>query len=71
VKFPPGFAEVSIAPVPGWTAKVTKSKSPDQVSTVTWTGTGAQGRIGPAQFQEAVRWCAGSARPTPTSPLRR
>ena len=64
VKFPPGFAEVSTEPVPGWTTKVTKTKLAkpittdegdkitDQVSTVTWTGTGAQGRIGPGQFQD-------------------
>jgi uncharacterized protein YcnI len=64
VKFPPGFAEVSTEPIPGWTTKVTKSKLAkpvttdegdkitDQVSTITWTGTGAQGRIGPGQFQD-------------------
>jgi periplasmic copper chaperone A len=52
VKFPPGFEEVSIEPVPGWTAKVTKSKSTEQVSTITWTGTGPQGRISPGEFRD-------------------
>jgi uncharacterized protein YcnI len=64
VKFPPGFAEVSTEPVPGWTAKVTKSKLAkpvttdegekitDQVSTITWTGSATEGRIGPGQFQD-------------------
>ena len=64
VKFPPGFAEVSTQPVPGWTAKVTKSKLAkpvttdegdkitEQVSTITWTGSGAEGQIAPGQFQD-------------------
>lgn len=64
VKFPPGFAEVSTQPVPGWSTKVTKSKLAkpvttdegdkitEQVSTITWTGSGTQGRIAPGQFQD-------------------
>ncbi len=64
VKFPPGFAEVSTQPVPGWTTKVTKSKLAkpvttdegdkvtEQVSTITWTGSGTTGRIAPGQFQD-------------------
>ena len=50
VKFPAGFEHVSIEPVPGWSAKVTKSKSTEQVSTITWTGT--EGRIRPGEFQD-------------------
>ncbi|MEA2420819.1 MAG: hypothetical protein QOE60_3025 [Thermoleophilaceae bacterium] len=64
VKFPAGFAEVSTEPVPGWTTKVTKTKLAkpvttdegdritEQVSTITWTGTGTQGQIAPGQFQD-------------------
>ncbi len=64
VKFPPGFEFVSTEPVPGWTAKVKTVKLPkpvtndegeqvtDRVDTVTWTGDGKQGTIGPAQFQD-------------------
>jgi uncharacterized protein len=64
VKFPPGFAEVSTQPVAGWTTKVTKSKLAkpvttdegdritEQVSTITWIGSGTQGRIAPGQFQD-------------------
>jgi uncharacterized protein YcnI len=59
VQFPPGFAEVSTAPVPGWTAKVTKRKLAkpvevegeqltEEVATITWSG----GEIGPGQFQD-------------------
>ena len=63
VKFPPGFAEVSTEPVPGWTTKVTKTKLDkpvttdegdkitEQVDTITWTGAAA-GTIGPGQFQD-------------------
>ncbi len=55
VKFPPGFEGASTEPVPGWTAKVTKTKLAkpvtsahgekvtERVSTVTWTGSGAGG----------------------------
>ena len=64
VKFPPGFAEVSTEPLAGWTTKVTKTKLAkpvttdegdkitEQVDTITWTGSGQQGRIGPGQFQD-------------------
>jgi uncharacterized protein len=64
VQFPPGFAEVSTEPVPGWTTKVTKSKlaNPittdegdeitEQVDTITWSGDGKQGSIAPGQFQD-------------------
>jgi uncharacterized protein len=64
VKFPPGFTTVSTGPVPGWTAKVTRSKLTkpqvndegekvtDQVDTITWTGDGQQGRIRPGEFQD-------------------
>jgi uncharacterized protein YcnI len=64
VKFPPGFAEASTEPVKGWTAKVSKRKLAkpigtdeggritDQVDTITWTGDGKQGAIGPRQFQD-------------------
>ena len=59
VQFPPGFAEVSTEPVPGWTAKITKRKLAkpvevegeqltEEVATITWSG----GEIGPGQFQD-------------------
>jgi periplasmic copper chaperone A len=60
VQFPPGFAEVSFAPVPGWKVAVKKTKLAEpittdegdklteQVSQVTWTG----GKIGPGEFQD-------------------
>ncbi len=59
VKFPPGFAEVSYEPVPGWRVKVAKTKlaAPittdegdrltEQVSQITWSG----GKIAPGEFQ--------------------
>ncbi len=64
VKFPPGFEFVSTEPVPGWTAKVETVKLPkpvtddegeqvtERVDTITWTGDGNQGKIGPGQFQD-------------------
>jgi uncharacterized protein len=64
VQFPRGFDFASTEPVPGWTAKVTRAKLAkpatdahgeqvtDRVDTVTWTGDGRQGRIGPGQFQD-------------------
>jgi uncharacterized protein len=64
VQFPPGFTGVSTEPVPGWTAKVSKVKLAqpqtndegeritERVDTVTWTGHGDQGRIGPGEFQD-------------------
>jgi uncharacterized protein len=60
VQFPPGFAEVSFQPVPGWSVKVKKTKLAqpiktdegdtltEQVSEVTWSG----GKIAPGQFQD-------------------
>jgi uncharacterized protein YcnI len=50
VKFPAGFTSVSTEPVPGWTASV--KKTADRVDTVTWTGDGKQGKIGPGEFQD-------------------
>ena len=59
VQFPPGFAEVSYEPVPGWRAKVKKTKLAqpvttdegdkltEQVSQITWSG----GKIAPGEFQ--------------------
>jgi uncharacterized protein len=64
VKFPAGFTEVSTEPVPGWSVKETRSKLAqpetndegekvaDQVDTITWTGDGNQGKIGPGEFQD-------------------
>jgi periplasmic copper chaperone A len=60
VQFPPGFAEVSYEPVPGWRVKVVKTKLAqpittdegdkltEQVSRITWSG----GKIAPGQFQD-------------------
>jgi periplasmic copper chaperone A len=60
VQFPPGFAEVSYEPVPGWrvTVKKTKLAQPittdegdkltEQVSEIIWSG----GKIAPGQFQD-------------------
>jgi len=60
VEFPPGFAEVSFQPVPGWRVNVKKTKlaNPittdegdkltEQVSEVTWSG----GKIAPGEFQD-------------------
>jgi uncharacterized protein YcnI len=60
VQFPPGFAEVSYQPVPGWKVNVKKTKlaTPvktdegdtitEQVSEITWSG----GKIAPGQFQD-------------------
>jgi uncharacterized protein YcnI len=64
LQFPAGFTTVSTQPVPGWTTKVTKSKLAkpqvndegekitDRVDTISWTGDGRQGKIGPDQFQD-------------------
>jgi len=52
VRFPPGFAEVATEPVPGWTAKVTKRGPAEMVDSITWSGDGNQGAIGPGQFQD-------------------
>ena len=63
LRLPPGFAEASYEPVPGWSVKVAKTKLAkpiqtddgpvtEQVSTITWTGHGAEGRIPPGAFQD-------------------
>jgi periplasmic copper chaperone A len=63
VQFPDGFAFVSYEPVPGWKTSVKMEKAPtpiesegetatEQVGQVTWTGSGADGKIGPGQFQD-------------------
>jgi len=63
LRLPPGFAEASYEPVPGWAVTVRKTKlaTPirtddgvvaEQVSTMTWTGHGALGRIPPGAFQD-------------------
>jgi uncharacterized protein YcnI len=63
VKLPPGFLSASYEPVPGWSVKVTRERLAkpvkvegfdvtEQVSRITWTGTGKQGVIGPGQFQD-------------------
>jgi uncharacterized protein YcnI len=63
VRLPPGFAEASYEPVPGWSVKVGKTKLAkpiqtddgpvtEQVSTITWTGHGTEGRIPPGAFQD-------------------
>jgi uncharacterized protein len=63
VKLPDGFASAAYEPVPGWTVRVTKTKLDqpittddgeitEQVSTITWTGHGAQGRIPPGAFTD-------------------
>jgi uncharacterized protein len=62
VQMPPGFTEASYEPVLGWKVKVGKEKlaTPvkndegatvtEQVSRITWTGDGNQGKIDPGQF---------------------
>jgi uncharacterized protein len=63
IKLPDGFVQASFEPVPGWTAKVTTTKLAqpiktddgevtEQVSEITWTGHGTQGRIPPGGFQD-------------------
>jgi uncharacterized protein len=64
LKLPPGFAEASYEPQPGWKVKVTKSKLAkpiqtddgpvtEQVSEIVWTGDGsANGKIAPGQFKD-------------------
>lgn len=63
LRLPPGFAEASYEPVPGWTVRVDKTRLAkpietddgevtEQVSEITWTGHGAQGRIPPGAFQD-------------------
>jgi uncharacterized protein YcnI len=63
VEFPDGFASASYEPTPGWTVKVTRIKLAqpiktddgeiaEQVSTITWTGHGSQGKIPPGAFED-------------------
>lgn len=63
VKFPDGFIFASYEPVPGWKVSIKTSKldTPveaegekftEQVSQITWTGQGSEGKIGPGQFQD-------------------
>lgn len=63
VRMPPGFAEASWEPTPGWTVAVKKTKPAqpiktddgevtEEVSEITWTGHGRQGRIPPGAFQD-------------------
>jgi periplasmic copper chaperone A len=63
VQLPPGFAEASVEPNPGWTVKVTKTKlaTPihtddgditEAVSRITWTGDGKDGSIPPGGFKD-------------------
>jgi uncharacterized protein len=63
LKLPPGFAEASYEPVPGWTVKVAKSKLAkpiktddgevtEQVSRITWTAKRTADGIPPGAFQD-------------------
>ena len=63
VQFPDGIASASYEPVPGWTVKVVKEKAPEpidlhgeevteQIDTITFTGSGKEGVIGPGQFRD-------------------
>ncbi len=63
VQFPPGFAEASYQPLPGWSVKVIKEKLAKPVQTddgpvteavheMIWTGQGSEGRIAPGQFMD-------------------
>jgi periplasmic copper chaperone A len=63
LQLPPGFAEASYEPVPGWTVKVDKTKLAhpiktddgevtEQVSEITWTGHGTLGKIPPGAFRD-------------------
>lgn len=63
VKLPDGFASASWEPTPGWTVAVKKTKLAkpiktddgevtEQVSQITWTGHGSQGKIPPGAFQD-------------------
>jgi uncharacterized protein YcnI len=63
LKLPDGFVQASFEPVAGWTAKVTTTKLAqpiktddgevtEQVSEITWTGHGRDGRIPPGAFQD-------------------
>jgi periplasmic copper chaperone A len=59
VQFPPGFAEASYQPVPGWSVKVIKEKLPKPIQTddgpvtegvheIIWSG----GKIAPGEFMD-------------------
>jgi uncharacterized protein YcnI len=61
VQFPDGFASVSYQAVPGWKVKVQRETAPEpidlhgeqiteQIDTVTFTGSGKTGIVGPGQF---------------------
>lgn len=63
LELPPGFAQAAWQPIPGWSVRVGKTKLArpiktddgevtEEVSTLTWTGHGAQGRIPPGAFQD-------------------
>jgi periplasmic copper chaperone A len=63
LQLPDGFVFASYEPTPGWTVKVDKKtldkpiqtddgEVTEQVSEITWTGHGAQGRIPPGAFRD-------------------
>jgi len=63
VQFPPGFAEASYEPVPGWNVKVTKEKLATPIKTddgevtegvkqITWTAKSRADGIPPGAFQD-------------------
>lgn len=63
LRLPDGFAFAFYEPVPGWTVEVDKTKLDqpittddgeitEQVTTITWTGHGSQGRIRPGAFRD-------------------
>jgi periplasmic copper chaperone A len=63
LRLPNGFAEASYEPNPGWTVQVKKTKLAEpiktddgevteQVSEITWTGHGPEGRIPPGAFKD-------------------
>jgi uncharacterized protein len=63
LQLPPGFAEASFEPNPGWTVQVTKAKLATPIHTddgditegvtrITWTGDGKDGSIPPGGFKD-------------------
>lgn len=63
VQFPPGFLFVSTEPVPGWEAEIKMrkldkpveqfgEKITEEVDTISFTGDGRTGAIGPGEFQD-------------------
>jgi periplasmic copper chaperone A len=63
VRFPPGFAEASYQPIPGWSVKVIRRKLAEPVQTddgpitegvheIIWTGNGGEGKIAPGEFMD-------------------